>query len=113
MIRTDASGMRKYFPSNHFVAKQYNDPVSGIVYGNICLEEIQFSWNEDSLGPLASGRKRKYSRLPNVCHGTRAVGDRILAARLDSMQADSMEANTDILDDGSGSLHGSIPYSSR
>jgi hypothetical protein len=25
------------------------------------------------------------------------------------MQADSIQANTDILDDGSGSLHGSIP----
>jgi hypothetical protein len=104
MIRTDASGMRTSFPSNHYAAKQYTDPVSGNVHGNICLEEVQFSWTEDSLGPPASGQKRKHPGLQNVYHGTRAVWDRMHAARLNLMQG-----NTDILDEDFPSLHSRIP----
>jgi hypothetical protein len=100
MIRTDASGMRTSFPSNHYAAKQYTDPVSGNVHGNICLEEVQFSWTEDSLGPPASGQKRKRPGL----QGTRAVWDRMHAARLNLMQG-----STDILDEGFPSLHSIIP----
>jgi hypothetical protein len=104
MIRTDASGTRTSFPSNHYAAKQCTDPVSGNVHGNLCLEEVQFSWTEDSLGPPASGQKRKRPGLQNVFHGTRAVWDRMHAARLNLMQG-----NTDILDDDSRSLHCRIP----
>jgi hypothetical protein len=104
MSRTNASGMRKSFPSHYYVAKQYNDPVSGRVYGNICLEEIQFSWNEDSLGPPASGQKRKRPGPPSVYHGTRAVWDSMHAARLNLMQG-----NTHIQDNDSLSLHSSYP----
>jgi hypothetical protein len=46
------------------------------------------------------------TRSPAPCYRTNSVIPEV--ARLDSMQAESIQSNTDIMDDGSGSLHGSI-----
>jgi hypothetical protein len=93
--------------------EQYTYPVSGRVHGIMSVLNwfnfpgVKIAWELPHQGKRGNILDFRMATMVPAQYLMRCY-----SGSLFSMQADSLQTNTDILDNGSGSLHGSILYSS-